>query len=265
MITNNLYRGHRSHEGIQVSFFSDGVREEADFELLSEHVIDVYINDVLSMKLSCTPEDIPELVTGRLITEGVIDGIHEISVMNICRHGTKAHVYLAGARSSAEKEDCDNVPLIPTCCTDNRIINTEFCGTGTGVRKQDPAFKWKPSWIYHSAEVFAKDTPLHRITRSTHSAYLYRKGELLYFAEDIGRHNALDKAIGWGILNGIDLSGCYIYTSGRVPTDMMRKVVKAGIPMMVSKEVPTAQAAEMAADAGIILIGKARPDSYVLF
>lgn len=265
MITNNLYRANDSHEEIHAYVYSAGVREEADIELLSEHVVDVYINDVLSMKLSCTPEALPELVAGRLITEGIVECKHEISVLNICRHGTKANIYLAGARDTGEKEDCDQVPLIPTCCTDNRIISTGFCKIGTEKLRSASDFEWEPSWIYHSAAVFSKDTPLHRLTRSTHSAYLYRNGELLYIAEDIGRHNALDKAIGWGVLNGINLSGCYIYTSGRVPTDMMRKVINSGIPMMISKEVPTTQAVEMAADAGVVLIGKARPDSYVLF
>lgn len=265
MITNNLYRADNSHEGKQAYVYCAGAREEADIELLSEHVIDIYINDVLSMKLFCTPKDIPELVTGRLVTEGIVDGIHEISVLNICRHGTEAHVYLVGSRGIRVGDDCDNVPLIPTCCTDNRIISTGFCKNETETQHTAVDFRWEPAWIYHSAAIFSKDTPLHRITRSTHSAYLYRNGELLYIAEDIGRHNALDKAIGWGVLNGINLSGCYIYTSGRVPTDMMRKVINSGIPMMISKEVPTTQAVEMAADAGVVLIGKARPDSYVLF
>ena len=75
----------------------------------------------------------------------------------------------------------------------------------------------------------------------------------------------MDKAIGYALLHDIPLGECYLYTSGRVPTDMMRKIVYAGVPLLISKENPTTDAAELASQHGITLIGKARPDSFLVF
>lgn len=264
MLINDLYRPELPYEEISAQMFClNGETDDVDPALLSEHVLDVYINDVLSMKLSCTPEYLPELVLGRLISEGIIRSTEEVKALNICRYGSQAHVYLAPEKASTVKQT--GVALTPTCCTDNKV----FCSVnrnGDGEGETSAAsFRWEPEWVYRSAEVFKEDTPLHGVTHSTHSAYLYRAGELLFMAEDIGRHNAIDKALGYALRNGIELRECYVYTSGRVPTDMMNKIVRAGVPMLISKEVPTVQAITMANDAGITLIGRARDTSFIAY
>ena len=65
--------------------------------------------------------------------------------------------------------------------------------------------------------------------------HIVKKRKNHFKAEDIGRHNAVDKAVGYAVLNDIPLSGCMIFTSGRVPVDMVEKVIVAGIPVLVSK------------------------------
>ncbi len=262
MLINDLYRPELPYEAINAQIFClNGDTGDIDPALLSEHIIDVYINDVLSMKLSCTPEYLPELVLGRLMSEGIISSSDEVKALNICRYGKQAHVYLVPERASAVRQT--GVTMTPTCCTDNKV----FCSVSGDKRAaiSGKKFSWEPEWIYMSAEVFRADTPLHGMTHSTHSAYLYREGELLFMAEDIGRHNAMDKVLGYAVRNGIELSNCYVYTSGRIPTDMMNKIVRAGVPMLISKEVPTIQAIEMAKDAGIALIGKAGETSFVAY
>ena len=89
--------------------------------------------------------------------------------------------------------------------------------------------EFENEWIFSMAKQFEKGTKLHDMTSSTHSCMLARRGEILFTCEDIGRHNAIDKAVGYGINSGITLSECILYTSGRVPVDMAEKSIAAGV------------------------------------
>ena len=119
--------------------------------------------------------------------------------------------------------------------------------------------------MFSLARVFAADTPIHTATNGAHSCYLAVAGELKYCCEDLGRHNALDKVIGSALLAGDDLSRALVFSSGRIPADMIGKVIRAGIPALVTKAVPTDLAVRMAREAGLVLICSARPDSIKVF
>ncbi len=107
--------------------------------------------------------------------------------------------------------------------------------------------------------------PLHSQTWATHSCFLACDGELLFQCEDIGRHNALDKAIGYSLRHNIDLKKCVVYSSGRIPTDMAIKAIRAGIPVLASKASPSAEAVAMAKEYHLTLICAARRDRMKLF
>ena len=90
-------------------------------------------------------------------------------------------------------------------------------------------------------------------------------GAVRFCCEDIGRHNALDKAIGRALLDGLDLSRCVLFSSGRIPADMMEKAIRARVPVLVSNAVPTAQAVDLARRYRVVLICSARRDSMNVF
>lgn len=92
--------------------------------------------------------------------------------------------------------------------------------------------------------------PLYRATHAVHSCLLLRAGKILYRCEDLGRHNALDKAVGCALTEGVPLAECVLFTSGRVPVDMVRKAIRAGVPALVSKSMPTVQSLELAEEYG---------------
>ena len=96
--------------------------------------------------------------------------------------------------------------------------------------------------------------PLYRAARAVHSCFVLHKGKIVFACEDLGRHNALDKAVGCAVLAGLPLAECVLYTSGRVPLDMVRKAIRAGVPVLVSKSMPTVQSAELAAEYGLQLV-----------
>lgn len=225
-----------------------------------EHLMDIYINDRLTMKLVCIPQYLTELTLGRLLTEGIIEQLDEVNSLYICEEGRRARVHLA---DNVNYTPQDFVELTPSCCTGNHVLNNYF----VSHKEMHPVkpIPWKASWIFSLADRFSEGMPLHEQTWGTHSCFLARENELLFACEDIGRHNALDKVIGYALQNGIDLCQCIVYSSGRIPTDMAMKVIRAGIPILASKAVPTDEAVALAEEYHLTLVCAARRDHMRLY
>lgn len=228
--------------------------------VLAEHLLHIYINEQLTMKVVCTPRHLAELVLGRLLSEGIISGLDEVEQLYLCKTGQRAKVTLT---DHAKRPASGFVETTPSCCTGNRTLNDSFVRYGPLVPVTP--IPWDPEWIFALADQFSLGTELHSRTWATHSCFLAQGGTLLFSCEDIGRHNALDKAIGYALRHGIHLNECIVYSSGRIPTDMVEKAIRAGIPILCTKAYPTQEAVSLARAHRLTLIGCARQRQMKLY
>jgi FdhD protein len=278
---------------------SDGQTAIKKRSVLVEHVIDIYINHILTMKLICIPTMLTELVLGRLLTEGMISSAEDVEEIYICRYGKQAFVTLRTGQETEvhpndhrepafeslaardeksyeqviaieEKSTLSNreasskyIETTPSCCTGNRVLNDYFIKELP--RKKIQAIRWKAEWIYALSKRFEEGMPLHSKTGATHSCFLMKEGEIVFTCEDIGRHNALDKAIGYALRHGIDLKTCIAFSSGRIPTDMAEKAIAAGIPILATKASVSDAAIALAEEYGLTLLGKCRRREFAEF
>ncbi|MBQ5317424.1 MAG: formate dehydrogenase accessory sulfurtransferase FdhD [Oscillospiraceae bacterium] len=208
----------------------DNTVQQVTSEYLCEHETDIHTPFGIT-KVICTDSDIDALVVGRLYADGLISSADD-AVISISPDRKRADVSLPCIRK--------NEPYIM-----ERVVPE----SGT---------------VFMLADMFGRDSGLHRSTRSTHRCMLLHSGEVRSF-DDISRHNAVDKAVGYALMNRFDMSACIMFSSGRVPSDMAQKVIAAHIPVLVSKADPTAQAVETAKKYGLTLICRAWPDSYEVF
>ncbi|MCR5586048.1 MAG: formate dehydrogenase accessory sulfurtransferase FdhD [Lachnospiraceae bacterium] len=204
--------------------------------LIREYRLLVKVNGSSKFQITCTKDCLKELVVGRLFLNGWIEKFDDISEMKF---------------SEMDREVCVNVPECEP------VVSREF--------QNVPEFEFQDGWIFKLIKEFSKGMPLHDETRGTHSCILAKEDEILFSCEDIGRHNAVDKAIGYALINGIDFHKCLIFTSGRVPVDMVEKAIIAGVPVIVSKAVPTYEAVELAKKYRVTIVSRAYSEGYEVY
>jgi FdhD protein len=119
--------------------------------------------------------------------------------------------------------------------------------------------------IFHCIKAILKSEIFHE-TEAVHSAGLFLNGkETVCIAEDLGRHNALDKVIGCGLIHNIDFGRSLAASTGRLPSEMMLKCRSAGIPIIATKGVPTTLAVDIAEEAGITIAGLVRGNTMIVY
>lgn len=236
---------------------AEGMEKEVVSTIIKEHRLAIYVQEQLVAQIVCTPTDLVELVVGRLVSEGIIEKAEEIELLDICEQGNRAKVYL-----KKEINLTKSIQTEATCCIDNKQFLTL---ENVENKVMSGSSLWKKEWIFSLAKVFAEGSMIHKKTKGAHCCYFAVEDKVIYAAEDIGRHNALDKAIGYAVIHNYPREKCILFTTGRVPTDMIRKVITAQIPTLVSKAVPTDEAVHMAKDYHVNLICKAWPDSFEVF
>ena len=202
--------------------------------LAAEHAAAILVNEQPAFRVVCTPELLPQLALGRLLTEGWITSADEVERVAVCAQGLKISVQLRHPLAAAEQAGQE----VPSCCTDNLTLASpvQLPPLAPVPQREIPA-----AWVDALADAMGQ------------GGLLLRAGKILYRCEDLGRHNALDKAVGCALTEGVPLAECVLFTSGRVPVDMVRKAIRAGVPALVSKSMPTVQSLELAEEYGLKL------------
>ncbi len=215
--------------------------------LVREYVLDIIVQGLRIRTYLISPKMINEFVYGNLYTLGVIDNVDDVIKVEYKDHS--ANVYLKPKPRVVKAF----LNIIGPSCEEKSSIS--YTTNKITSRTIIPA-----KHIISILNIFNDKSTVFRITGGVHAAALFDVKSLnpLVFIEDIGRHNAIDKVIGWGILRKLNFEETVLVTSGRIFTDSIHKAIRAGIPIVVSKSAPTYEAVNYARRANITLIGFAR-------
>jgi FdhD protein len=220
--------------GDRVSPLEDTVVREERFTL--------FLNDISFVDLVASGDNLRELGAGFVICQGLSKTIENVIV-----NGTEIRVF-APVEGSMERE-----------------ISTTG-SVGFVRRAPEPVHS---GYSIAVAEVYSITneivTDLWRETGGVHCSVLAHDGRILARASDVGRHNTVDKVIGYGVLNGIDLSSCVVGCTGRQPRDMVIKYAHAGIPIVISRAASTDKGIAAAENLGITLICFSREDRFTIY
>ncbi|MEW6117163.1 MAG: formate dehydrogenase accessory sulfurtransferase FdhD [Nitrospirota bacterium] len=228
--------------------------EEKEDSIAIERRLKVSVNGKEVLSLYCTPLMVRELVVGMFMTEDIIKGGWCAERMTI-EYGEDVMV---------------DIPAEGEVTTDGAVITSGCIGGITfpkrlALQKIDDPFRITPAALKEVFRKFQNASELYKMTGCVHSAALSDGNEIYCLAEDIGRHNAVDKIIGYAILETIPFEGKIMLASGRLSSEIVSKCAKWGIPMVASRTSPTSLAVDIAERSGVTVVGFIRADRFNIY
>ncbi len=214
----------------------------------------------------CSPFDLDELAVGHLLGRGIVTSRGELKVLAPCPDQRSVRVETTtGAGNRVPPEG-----LVYSACGAATRLAPPLCATnplsGTGVVASLEDLKAWARAMFDAAVLYRQVGGLHVAALAVQDASAgaddgacgaeRRTPSYFVVREDVGRHNAIDKVMGRALLDGANLREAVLLTSGRIAADMAEKAARAGLPILVSRSVPTTEAYEIARDAGITIVGR---------
>jgi FdhD protein len=219
-----------------------------------EFPLTIMLNSRELATLLCSPKDLKYLAAGFLFSEGFIETKEEITGMTLDQDRGVVSVEVRDEKKLAQESFLKRV--ITTGC--GRAIAFYNPADIDGVKEVDSDLQLSPLDVFHLTKEFQLRSEVYRATGGVHSAALCDTEHILIFEEDIGRHNAVDKIFGKCLLEDIPTADRIVITSGRISSEILFKVAKRNIPVIISKSAPTDLGVIVAQDLRITLIGFAR-------
>jgi len=239
-------------------------------ELIVEEPLLITVAGKSVATLMCTPGDEISLTLGYLLTEGIISSMSNIGTIAFCREEDGNVVRVMPAEGTDLLSRLDAYRTVFSSCS---ICGREAIQAVTTCLQPfvKPAGRLSPEVIYELGESMNSRQRYFRRTGGTHAAALGQienrrlVAESVILKEDIGRHNALDKAIGEALRRKTTFSNSFVFLSGRMSFEMVAKAARAGISDLAAISAPTALAVELAGQLGMFLVGFARGKSAVIY
>ena len=237
--------------------------ERESAQVVAEDVLVIDIKDVGCYSVLCTPGDSRALAVGFAFAEGIISSLADISILQHCDDDPGViRMHLADpTRAEAPQR---NLIVTSSCGMCGNPSATK--ALLSGGRTVGESLRVPPALLLDVIEQMRMHQQLFSQTGGSHAAALFSaEGEIIAFSEDIGRHNALDKAIGKCLLAGTPIVGCGVALSGRVSYELVAKSARAGVELIAAVSAPSSLAIETAQSCHITLCGFVREDRATVY
>lgn len=224
-------------------------------EIIVEAPVSLTVNGEVWLTFMCTPVDLEAMAIGFLYNEGVISSMEEVASVFLCATGDNVDVWLHYAAEKPEK-----------------WRRTSGCTGGFTAVEEGAAIYPPVNGVVLAAsnvtgliaQLFEAQQ-LYRESGGVHTSGLSDGQRIVFVAEDIGRHNTLDKLAGRYLIEGLHLQRKVILTTGRISSEMLQKSARIGAGILVSRTSPSSLSIETAERLGITLIGYARRNRFNIY
>jgi FdhD protein len=257
----------RDIELTRVTEWSDGSVHAHEDCLAAEEPLEIRVGGRSLAVTMRTPGDDEELAAGFLLTEAILESREQIAAIQRAGAGPGCNIV------NVELRDC---AFDPEQMKRNFFATSScgICGKATidavrarGLRALSSGFTVDPEILCALPEKLRANQQVFGRTGGLHAAALFdSRGELLALREDIGRHNAVDKIVGWALLGGlVPLSNHILMVSGRGGFEIIQKALAASIPVVASVSAPSSLAVQLAKELNLTLVGFLRERRFVVY
>lgn len=244
---------------IHTSFFNHGQWEKKKTCIIGEAGVTLTVNGETWLTFMCTPSDLPQLAIGFLFNEEIITNKEEVASVRVCPGEENIDVWLNHAVQKPDK-----------------WIRTSGCSGGKTSISKTRRYKREQLISRNGRQIAAEQIgqliealsgaqTLYKKSGGVHTSALSDGKDIYQAAEDIGRHNTLDKLAGYCLLDGINPENSILLTTGRISSEMMQKAARMGVSLVISRTSPSSLSVKMADQSGITLIGYARRDRFTVY
>jgi FdhD protein len=265
LLIEKYWAGEKMEENISqnswIYKYEDGTLRKTLDEIVRESPLTIFLNGQEFATMVCTPEHLDELVIGFLASEGFIRQKDEIKDIIIDENKGVAYVDLH-VKVTASHE-FHSKRFIGSCCGKSRQFY--FHNDARTAKTSTSNITLTPDDCLTIMKKLQDQSVIFRETGGVHNAALFSGDEIIVCRTDIGRHNALDKILGYCIENKISVKDKIIAFSGRISSEVLLKAAKIGVGVILSKSAPTDLAIKLAEDLNITAIGFVRGDSFNIY
>lgn len=229
--------------------------------VVEESPLTLFFNNEEIATILCSPSQLEELALGFLYMEGFIRSRVDVTSL---RYDPSLQVIWVSGTTHENNSHRMNKRLFSACCGKSRSSFT-FSNDNELAKIQTSTTELHLQEIYHYAEYLQEHLPLFKTTGGIHSGGIAFQNQVLFTSYDIGRHNVFDKLAGSALNAGRDLRDHILFFSGRVSSEILMKVSKMNIPILVARSAPTDMALNLARSLCITVIGFARGDRLNIY
>lgn len=230
-------------------------KEKITDTIVEEKPLIIFVNKKELVTLLCSQNHLKYLIIGHLISEGLVNNIKEIRNIKINEHDGVA---LTELKHRIDIKSNSNKTIYSGCSSFYSLENLK-------IKRLKNRIKIKKERVMKLMKQLQLKSKLFQQTGGVHASALANKNKIIFFTEDIGRHNTIDKIIGYSLIKKLNLKNKMILTTGRLSSEMVLKSAKVKIPIIVSKSAPTDMAVNLAKRLNITLIGFARGKRFNVY
>lgn len=238
--------------------YQSGNWERTLVNVIGEAAVSLTVNNHPWLTFMCTPNQLEALAIGFLYNEGIIETLDEVASVRVCPTEDNIDVWL---NRSVKKPV--NWTRTSGCSGGKTSVGGMNGGKVEARSKNGVLLPVKN--IGNLIKQLSIAQELYRKSGGVHTSVLGDGEKFVIIAEDIGRHNTLDKLQGRCLLEGFHMAKKIILTTGRISSEMIQKAGRMGAMMVISRTSPTTLSVEMSNRIGITLIGYARPEHFTIY